>query len=462
MLSSHRLYFIQYMICCCTLLSCNKQAFLDKKPSTDIFIPTTLEDFQALLDNDSYMGESPIIGELSADNYYLLHPYWQTLPAKERNSYIWAADIYEGVGKVEDWNTPYKQVFYANVVLEGLNKLPMTSNNEKEWKAIKGAALFIRGYAFYNIAQLFAPVYNSVTAGSDKGIPLRLTPDLEGISVRSTVLQTYNQLLSDLKEASQLLPGPIAFNNRNRPSRPAAMAMLARVYLSMSAYQQAGVYADSCLQLYNTLINYNILNPSTSIPFVPLNAETIYQNRLLSGIPVLSGLFVPSCIVDSLLYRSYAVNDLRRDLFYFLNADKLPNTKGSYNGTVFPFSGLATDEVYLIRAECFARAENVVAAMNDLNVLLLNRWKTGTFIPFTATTASEALQKILEERRKELAFRGLRWTDLRRLNKEGANITLRRNLNGQPFQLLPGERRYVLPIPPDVINLTGMEQNPRN
>ncbi len=455
------IHWIAYIACLTFFASCNKSKLLNEKPSTDIFIPTTLEDFRALLDKESDNNETPTLGELSADNFYLQYPYWQLITTKERNTYIWADDIYQGEGKVDDWNLPYKQVFNANVVLDGLTRLPMTSSNEKEWKAVKGAALFMRGYGFYNLAQVFSPLYDSATAESNNlGIPLRLTPDIETKSVRSTMKQTYDQLIGDLKEASALLPVLLEYNNRNRPCRPAAYAMLARVYLSMRAYGTAAIYADSCLRLYSTLIKYDTINAALQYPFDKLNQETLYQTRLLGSTNVLASTLFPDCIVDSILFRSYAVNDLRPRLFY-ITGPYGPTIKSSYSGSIYLFSGLAIDEVYLVRAECYARAGKTNAAMSDLNTLLRTRWKANTFIEYTADDPQQALSLILTERRKELAFRGLRWTDLRRLNQEGASITLTRNLNGTIYILRPGERKYVLPIPPDVIAITGMPQNPR-
>src|SRR5699024_1246882 len=116
---------------------------------------------------------------------------------------------------------------------------------------------------------------------------------------------------------------------------------------------------------------------------------------------------------------------------------------------------------YLIRAECYARQGNATQAMNDLYTLLVTRWKTGTYVPFTASGAKEALHIILGERRKELLFRGLRWMDIKRLNREGAHIVLKRIINGKVFTLPPNDNRYALPIPEDIISLTGMKQNPR-
>ena len=445
------------------LSACSKSSFLDKKPNTDFIIPTTLPDFQALLDNDAVMGKTSALGELSADNLYLRDTFWQGLDAKEHNAYIWApGDIFDGQGQQEDWDIPYEQVFYANVVLDGLDQVKADSTNVQDWNAIKGAALFMRAFAFYNLAQLFAPVYDNLSAATDLGIPLRLSSDVHAISTRATVRQTYKQILDDLRMADNLLPAALPLTNRNRPSKPAAFALQARVHLSMRSYDSAGIYANKSLQLYSTLINYDTVSIS-NLPFAATNSETLYQSGFLtSAEQIIVAVFYPRCVVDSTLYASYDFADLRKQIFYRVNGSGYPNIRGSYNGSLYPFSGLATDEVYLMRAECRARGGDITGALSDLNTLLQKRWKsTVPFIPITAGSAAEALNTILVERRKELAFRGLRWTDLRRLNKENANIKLTRLLFGQTYSLSPNSLLYVLPIPPDVIALSGIQQNPR-
>src|ERR1044072_6929867 len=230
-------------ILCFGLISCNKKEFLDERPRSDLFVPTTLEDFQQLLDNDFVMNLTPVLGELSADNYYVSQSSWSSLTTKEKNAFIWAKDIYEGEGKVVDWNTPYQQVLYANVILEGLTKVTITNENLRQWNNIKGAALFTRAYAFYNLAQVFALPYNAATANEDLVIPLKLTPNVDEKLNRSTLEQTYSQILKDLLEAKTLLPDTIS-TLRIRPNKPAAFAQLARVYLSMRQYNNAGANAD--------------------------------------------------------------------------------------------------------------------------------------------------------------------------------------------------------------------------
>jgi hypothetical protein len=157
----------------------------------------------------------------------------------------------------------------------------------------------------------------------------------------------------------------------------------------------------------------------------------------------------------------YDINDLRKTTYYTNIFSGRYNLKGSYSGSIIPFTGLATDELYLIRAESNAKAGNIAQAMDDLNKLLDKRYKTGTFTPLQANSQQEALQFIRDERRKELAFRGLRWSDLRRYNKEGANIDLHRVLNGQIYTLEHNSKLYILPIPPDVISRGDLINNDR-
>ena len=447
---------------CMILLSCGeKKKFLDEKPSSDVFIPNTIDDLRALLDNDVYNNEMTELGTLSADEYYLMQGFWETLNAKERNAYIWATDIFEGQGRIRDYNLPYKQVFYANVVLEEISKNSVPNASQVDLDEVKGAALFIRGLAFFNVAQQFAGVYDKNSTGNEPGIPIRLTPEVDERTTRSTLKASYDQILDDLQQAVKLLPDSMPVLLRNRPSKPAGFALLARIYLSMRNYEKANQFADSSLKYCSKLISYDSINPGAFLPFTPLNNETLYQGRLNTLSTVVNGVTTPACVIDSVLYKSYETNDLRKAIYFIKNTDGLPNMKGGYSGTILTFGGLAVDEVMLIRAECLARDNKPGEAMSVLNNLLRNRYVRNTYIDKIAITSELALSIILEERKKELVFRGVRWTDLKRLNREGAGIRLMRVLNGVTYRLEPNDPKYILPIPPDVIALTGMVQNQR-
>jgi starch-binding outer membrane protein, SusD/RagB family len=413
------------------------------------------------------MNVTPALGEVSADNFYFSSAELLQLSAKEYNAYIWAPDLYEGQGQVLDWDDPYQQVFYANTVLQGLAGIQPDSTDQAEWNMLEGWALFCRGYAFFNIAELFAEPYDSSTAMSDPGIPIRLNPDINSKTTRASMQASYAQILNDLNTAEGLLPAAIPTSNLNRPSRLAVQALLARIYLSVRDYPLAGLYADSVLKHNPNLLDYNVLGVDTAvaIPFGLGMPEVIYQSSFSGNGTALQGLICSGCDVDTNLLASYAPSDLRRSVYYQQVGSSLSDTftiKGSYAGTIYPFSGLATDELYLIRAECNARVGQLTTALLDINSLLNSRWRAGTFVPYAISGQAVLLDTILAERRKELAFRGIRWSDLRRFRQENIDVILRRDINGMPYSLsTDSSQLFTLPIPPDVIRLTGMQQNPR-
>ncbi|MBO9684363.1 MAG: RagB/SusD family nutrient uptake outer membrane protein [Flavisolibacter sp.] len=438
------------------ILSASCKKYLDLKPDKTLAVPTTIADLQALLDNNEKMNTNrPSLGEVSADDYYLTNTNYAAVSLISRNAYIWDTAV-NSTTIPNSWSYAFDPVYFSNVVLEKIDKISFSEQTKIAWNNVKGSALFFRARSFLAVAWIWAKAFDPPTANTDLGIPLRLTSDFNTPSKRSNLQQTYDQIIDDLKNAIGLLPVKPA--NAMRPSKPAAYALLARTYLSMRQYDKAGLYADSCLQLYNQLLDYNDLNASQFHPVARFNKEVIFHSTMEF---VYYNLYYSYSSVDSNLYNSYDSNDLRRTIFLKANPDGSHYFAGSYDNSANLFNGIATDEIYLIRAECFARANNVQSALNDLNTLLEKRWRKGSFVPFSATTAPEALNLILLERRKELLFRDLRWSDVKRFNKEGANIILKRIVNSQSFTLQPNENRYALPLPPDVVNLSGMQQNRR-
>lgn len=162
------------------------------------------------------------------------------------------------------------------------------------------------------------------------------------------------------------------------------------------------------------------------------------------------------------LYDLYEAVDLRKDLWFGLVKENL-TYKGSYDGSIFMFGGITLAEMYLTKAECLARLQDKGdEALNILNHFLSKRYKSSSFTPIGEMSQKELLTRILQERRKELVFRGIRWTDLRRLNLDPSTaVTLHRVLGDKVFELEPNSINYALPIPDDAIILGGYEQNPR-
>jgi len=440
-----------------TIGSCKKD-ILDQKPDQSLAIPTTLKDFQALVDNVTLLNNrNGFLAEAGADDYYILDTKYAGFSQLNKNIYVWDKQLTEVLIDTEDWNAPYQAILYANVVLEGIERLPASDQAEAAYKNIKGTALFIRSFNYYQLAQTFCKPYSEASAATDPGIPLRESSDINIRSVRSTLQRAYEVVLNGLKEATDLLPDASSY--KTRPIKATAFAMLARVYLSMDNYSMAKEYADRSLTAYPALLDYNQLTTNAANPVAKYNAEVLIHGSMS---PNSFFLNQSAYFVDQALYSSYSSNDLRKVIFFNPGTGGQVAYKGSYTSGTLLFSGIANDEVYLIRAECNARLSNVSAAMNDLNALLIKRFKTGTFIPLTATTATDALSKILSERRKELVFRGLRWTDLRRLNKDPLYArTISRKIGAETYTLAPGDQRYVYPIPAAEIQYSGIDQNPR-
>ena len=453
-------YLFTMLLCVQLLISSCSEDWLEVKRDRALIVPATLKDMRLLLtDEFSVVSDNIGISGILTDEYYLSTETWQTLiTVVEKNGYIWGDDIYENATNIEDWDKSYNQVLIANVVLEGLTNISTTSSNLTEWSTVRGSALYLRARAFFNIAQSFAKPYDNVTSSLDLGIPLRTRSDINEPSVRASVKETYEQIISDLEQATELLPESSI--SKIDPSKAAAYGLQARCYLSMREYDKALTNANTCLQLYNTLIDYNSLDQSSFYPFQRFNTEVIHHAQIdpLYGVYI---FFFPN-YVDPNLYNSYDDNDLRKALFFYDLGDENYSFKGTYEGSITPFSGISTDEMYLIRAECNARLGETDQAMNDLNTLLINRFIAGTFVPLTASSSSEAVSIILTERRKELLGRGLRWSDLRRLNKEDTYaISLTRSIDGIEYTLPPNDSRYVLQIPEYVIKTSGIQQNPR-
>ncbi|HWV72495.1 MAG TPA: RagB/SusD family nutrient uptake outer membrane protein [Pseudosphingobacterium sp.] len=448
--------FYSLLICICLVTSCND--YLDVKPSKSMTVPEKIKDLQALLDNTTYINQSsPISPELAADNFLVTDQVWNSTGLSVRNAYIWEKDVFNDFF-LNDWSYPYVSVFYANLAKEGVEKLQGTSASQVELDFIKGQALFIRAYAFYQLAGVFTKPYNAHTASSDLGIPLRLVSDINEPTSRASVKETYDRIIADLKIAADLLPDKVTY--ATRASRAAAYALLARVYLSMAEYTEAARYADLYLDIKNVLLDFNELDAAKMVPFPIMHEEDVFHTCALT-----TGFITPSSgIVDPSLYSLYTADDLRRSLFFRIDADnKTVRFKGDYGGAAspMPYNGLATDEVYLIKAECAARLGEREKALSLLNTFRQKRYRTRINDGLVLESDQAVLSEVLLERRKELIGRGLRWFDFRRLNREQSTaVTLKRAVNGKEYVLPPGDNRYVFQIPLEVIASSGIPQNP--
>lgn len=437
-------------------VSCTKE-FLDKKPNKALVVPSSLENFHAILDNSfNVFGVTPFMNQIADGDFYVNDAGIQALANLTRNVYLWQNDIYEGATSA-DWNKMYQQIFYANIVLEGLNDIKKDNLYAGRVDQLRGTALFCRAYALYNLAQQFTMPYDARTASMAMGLPLRKNANVDIKPERSSLQDTYQSILDDIKQAELLLP--VAIEPKSRPTKAAAWALLARVCLSMEDYETALNAASNALTFQNDLMDFNELDLGAASPFPA--GRSVYNKEIIYYTDRITNTFFNSAntrVVGD-LYRAYDDHDLRKRAFF--NNGRF---KGSYGGgPLFIFTGLATDELYLTRAECYARLGQLSLALDDLKLLMKSRWISGTDYPLPQTEdRDEILGLILTERRKELITRGTRWADLRRLNKdERFSITLKRTFRENEYILYPNDKRYAFPIALDEIDLGNIEQNDR-
>lgn len=432
------------VLICLALVSCND--WLDIKSDKKQVVPSTLKDFQALMDHTNNLNRNSVsrLLEIMSDNVYLDEQAWNSKSNMEiRNAYIWASNILEGTMDYS-WTFYYRQVYYSNVVLEELNK---SDHTDQVSSKVRGSAYFFRAWAFFQLMQLYAPQYESQKAEELLGIPLRRSSNVDQPSHRATVSECYAQIIEDLRQAKELLP--LLPEYQTRPSRQATFGLLAKVYLQMGNYSEALLNAKEALSIRGELMDYNLLDNSLRYPFESFNNEVIFYQTLNTT----------DFYINPDLYQLYMDNDLRKTLFFHPQGDYFI-FKGSYSNSLTYFAGIATDELHLIVSECLARLSRDSEALDVLNYFISHRYSRDD-IPLLDD--QDILSEVLKQRRLQLVYRGVRWHDLRRLNLHPeTQTTLKRDLKDHSAVLMPNEKRYVLAIPDDVIfNNPGMKQNLR-
>lgn len=311
------------------------------------------------------------------------------------------------------WTVSYQGINRANSVLAGIPTAEdLAANLASQYK---GEALFLRAYHYTWLVRWFG------------GVPLVLEPSKgvgeESLVARATQEETYARIISDLEEASTLLP---AGRNPGRATKGAADALLARAYLDIGNYAKAREKAQALIGSGT----YSLPASFGSVFTTKHSSESIFevQYTALNG-NSLAFWFFPQELggrwgfsPTTELLGLYGPGDARRDASIRTNANKrfiykYPRISSADDN----FVALRLAEMYLIRAEANARtgaADAVVLA--DINAV---RARAGA-APVTAAGQAALLDAVLAERRLELAFEGHRFFDLRRHGKAIAKLQL--------------------------------------
>lgn len=123
-----------------------------------------------------------------------------------------------------NWSAIYSMVRSANSVILSSSELDL-SDKEAQNRLI-GEAYFLRGFMFFQLTRVHSEI----------PLPLDPIPDFE--IEKSSQLEVYQQIESDLKTAEEMLPDlyPGAREGAPRPNKGTARAFLARLYLDWAGF----------------------------------------------------------------------------------------------------------------------------------------------------------------------------------------------------------------------------------
>lgn len=418
---------------------------------------TALAGAYAAMQNGYYYGGTMIhFGDLYADNANHTGTFTSYQEAAARDFFADNGDV-TGM-----WQNIYGAIKRVNTLLVRVPLIDALDPVERD--QILGEAHFLRALHYHNLVKHYG------------GVPLRLEPVTDPDQVealpRATVEQVYTQIIDDLTQAEALM------TNETSPSTHASLgaakALLARVYLFHGDYGLAIAKAHEVDLLgyelapnYASLFNNDAVETPENILKLTFTEQVVQANLfgyywLSDQLDVGAGRFEmgpTQSLID-------AYDTLSTDTRLAWNLKPDPTGEGwieatqgggSY-GTKFPSPKGAEDyhviryaEVILIKAEAFARNNQLDSAVANLN-LIRDRANLSTFTPGAAEvdTQAEVLALVSSERRKEFAEEGDRFTDLAR-DPANAVIVLG----------LANPNRLLFPIPQSEIDVAPeIVQNP--
>ena len=329
------------------------------------------------------------------------------------------------------WQIPFEVINNTNLIIEGLRDNTLITPEVRN--QVLGEALFVRAFAYFYLTNLFGAV------------PYVENTMVEANSTlsRKSSLEIYNRVIEDLLEAQPLMMEDYSFvadEERVRPTRMAATALLARVYLYQEDWANAETQANELLNQSDQFV----LADSLDDVFLANSSETIWQLKplFLSERTDIGNLFIlpfappnnfrPNAVSQRLL-NAFEPNDKRRTVWI----GEVSNSSATFyypwkykTGFRVTAKGpeyvmvLRLTEQYLIRAESRAQQNDLTGAIADLDLI---RKRAG--LPLIRNTNPSISQvdllfAIEQERRVELfAEYGHRWLDLKRTDRADEVLT---------------------------------------
>ena len=427
--------------------------YLDVTPKGKL-LPTTTQDFSEMMGDPSLPSAAYPIIEMMTDNCLMEEEdVSSSFTSSTTKAYLWQDEFYT---KTEDdmlWTDAYGKIYTCNLVLERTDA--STGGTEADKKRVKAEASFNRAYYYWLLHNSYAPAYSAETAASDMSVPLRLDTDLEVKLSQAMSDQVVKQLLEDIQHPEDL---PQKASSVYHINRGGAYALCARIYLSIGDYENALKYAELALGENSELLDYNTYSfvnpdmPYSGINNRPEDEEDSPEVLMYRGTSF--GSILSSCLISKDLMALY---DQEHDLRWKFNYTFLERN-GDLRETETPAIlhdvaySIGVPEMMLIKAECLARQHDR-ACLEVLDELRRHRFST--FTPLDVAD-DQLLQTVLDERRRELPFHGLRLFDMKRLAKEGIFTTIvTREVNGETYTLEPNSPKYLVPVSSKLISLNS-------
>jgi starch-binding outer membrane protein, SusD/RagB family len=464
-------------------ISCKKD-FLDVPDKTVLVRQAYVTDLKTLgdylngvyieLSTQFYTGNTHIYGDLIADNIksnsnnYLGTPYAWAQAADEDGSSVFGPRSVNANGI---WSSGYKLARDCNFVIEEVDKY--RSENPAKADAYKGQAYALRAFAHFLMVNVFAQSYNFSPGATHPGIPYITNSDYRIKVNRLTVAEVYDRVIEDFKNAIQLLPAGVI--DSRYMNLAASKALLARTYLFKEDYQSAKNLAREIAS------QYPLLTKANDYPFglfkqLPVTkSESLFQ--LVPADPAVptSGGNYPTTFAGlyyknlNLLWASSDIGKILTENMQDARSAWVTKAGADYNVTKYPVDvipGFAlstlsyyetlvrSSEMFLTAAESYAKLNNEDSARFYLNGIRLRANPSAIAVSASGTALMDSIQK---ERRKELAFEGLRMFDMQRWKK-----SIDRTDPGFPTAktLTYPNNKAIAPIPGHDVRLAGLPQNP--
>ena len=454
--------------------------FLDKRPETSVGSEdaiTTMDDANLALNGvyahfktGSYYGRNMVVvPDIMTDAVLAIVGYSNTYGILHQWTFNAGDSDIEGF-----WFIMYATIANASFLLEKIDDVP---GDPAVIGNIKGQALLARAIAHFDLVRMFAKTYDSTTASTDLGVPV-ITKFEIGQPSRNTVEEVYTRIILDATEALSLITDDNA--DAVTFTKGAANAFLARVYLTMKNYDKAIEHSSAVIA--NTKYSLAEIGTFNSMFLNDRGNEIIWKvaitaadaANLTPGRPYYNnaqGNPNPDYMPSDEMFGLFTTADVRRST-YFRNAQTVYGWTGTlvYKYPTNPLFASTTNanganmpkvfrlaEQYLIRAEAYAEkgGVNEALALADLNTL---RSKRITGYTNTSLTGNALKDGIWVERRKELAYEGHYWFDLKRKKLGFTRDTQTPQPNAVPgmnFDKLTvtlDNHRWLFPIPQSEIN----------